>query len=146
MEKMIFVEKNIYKFMRETVGTLQPESGVVIGVSSARPDVISRVWFDQPAGYARRCYHPSSKLIEQTVYGWQSENCRFAGIVHSHPEGFPSLSRADLYAAEQVIRANGDLDAMIVGLFYLGQLKLYQVTIDSEGFPAAMELLYRVVQ
>lgn len=43
----------------ETVGSLPAESGAVIGAEHGHPELISRVWFDQQAGWGNRFYTPS---------------------------------------------------------------------------------------
>ncbi len=128
---VIHITETVYSILKETVGTLPPETGAVIGAHDNSPDHITKVWFDHNAGSANEFYTPSAKQISDTVQQWMIDHYHFAGIVHSHNTGFPSLSQTDLRSAVAIMAANG-LFSLYLGLFHNGELSMFKVCLRND--------------
>ena len=128
----VTLTRSAFERLTETVGSLPSESGAAIGAEQDHPDLISRVWFDEEAGWGSRFYTPSREGLETAVRQWQQEGCSFRGIVHSHPADQPTLSPMDLRAGAAFMAANG-LPEILLGLFHRGELSFFRVTLPETG-------------
>lgn len=137
--KQITIDSKVYKTLTETVGSIAPETGAVIGAYDTSPNCISHVWFDDKP--SDDVYIPSANAITAVVQKWMQENVQFCGIVHSHPFGFPELSATDIKSAVRIMESNR-LGSMILGLFQEGILHVYQITIDENGTPRTEKVEY----
>lgn len=140
----VTLTRSVFERLAETVGALPAESGAAIGADRNCPELISRVWFDEPAGWGSRFYVPSAQALEDTVRQWEREGCSFRGIVHSHPAGRPELSPMDLRAGAAFMAANG-LPEILLGLFCEGAFSLFRVTLPDESHPNLEQLSVTVI-
>ena len=136
----ITLTRSVFEYLVETVGTLPAESGAAIGAAYDRPDLISRVWFDEQAGWGKRFYTPSQEGLEAAVRQWNQEGCCFSGIVHRHPDGNSDLSPMDLRAGAAFMAANA-LPEILLGLFHRGELSVYRMTLPGSGDHPHLEQL-----
>ena len=136
----VTLTRSTFERLLETVGSLPAESGAAIGAEQDRPELISRVWFDEEAGWGNRFYTPTREGLEAAVGQWQQEGCAFRGIVHSHPDDQPTLSPMDERAGAAFLAAN-DLPEILLGLFCRGELSFFRLTCPGPGDDPRLEPL-----
>ena len=62
---------------------------------------------------------------------WQHSRVRFAGLMHTHPEGRNKLSPSDMAYAQELMRLNG-MACMLMGILTREELCMYLVHVDGE--------------
>lgn len=141
MSKIVIITSYVYDVLKNTVGKFPPETGAIIGSGIT---TISQVWFDEQAGIGQKYYRPTNIRVDEIVRQWMDKGYSFAGIVHSHVDGYPKLSPMDIRSAAIIMEAN-QMRSMLLGLFYEGHLSLYEVSgIDHEK-PEVKQLEFVVV-
>lgn len=80
----MFILKEVYKQIENTIGQLKPECGGIIAMD--KDGIISDFYFDDDAGFGKRSYIPTRSKIQYHIQkNWNSESLQFCGVVHSHP-------------------------------------------------------------
>lgn len=98
--KDIIMKKSIFQKIKETIGSLSPETGGIIGICD---NIICEFYFDNTAYSNADCYIPNDVVINEVLEEWALNNVQFYGIVHSHPYGQTKLSYNDIIYARQIL-------------------------------------------
>lgn len=100
----IYIKRNIYDQIMDTVGSYFPETGGIVALDQNR--VIADFYFDINAKNNHFSYSPTCDEILRIVNcEWAPKGLMFGGIVHSHPQtAVPSLP--DIQMATLIMRAN----------------------------------------
>lgn len=107
--------------IRNTIGVYSPETGGILG--RGKDGVISHFLFDYNDESTSYKYVPSANYLNEYMENnWFSNSIAFCGMVHSHPNKAPSLSKGDLAYAKKIIESFDNLDHL-----YL------LIVFDSEG-------------
>lgn len=136
----------VYETLYMTVGSHPPECGAIIGAPDADPTNITQVWFDRNAGIGKAYYTPTCDRISAIVGQWMSMNNKhhFAGIIHSHHDGFSSLSSLDLRSAAKILREN-QMQSLYLGLFHRKELSIFRAFLHGEEETCSIEAVHIVI-
>lgn len=143
------LSRRVYAQIMDTVGTLPPECGGVLG---AREDgLVTEFFFDAAGRRTPTGYAPDVAAInELLVRDWMPRGVLMAGIVHSHANGNSVPSCGDVGYGTRILQALDTVDR-----FYLpivtqknGQAELfcYAVYQDVEGRFVCRRLLYELIE
>lgn len=141
---IVYISVSVYELLKRTVGTYLPESGAIIGSHIGDSTHITKVWFDQSAGYGKKFYSPSCDEIYSVVKSWIEKQQQFVGIIHSHNDGFPLLSPLNVCSASAIMRAN-QLHQLYLGLFHQGELSMFEVHLNDDSTSCRVEKVECVI-
>lgn len=101
----IFVTDEVMERLISTVGTKEPETGMVLG-SSDGGNTIDACYFDSEGGVSAVTYSPDVNTINNVVLpAWNNDGIRLVGFAHSHPRGCTRPSGGDLVYARDLLSA-----------------------------------------
>lgn len=88
---MNFTRSVYNEIMLSPIGSGKPEQGGVL-FSSDGGVTIDKVVFDEKGSCSGTTYSPDAKFINKLIKCWGERGYYFIGFVHSHPNGFTSIS------------------------------------------------------
>lgn len=97
--------KSTYISIINTIGTLPPEKGGIIGGSDHQ---VYAFFYDEAAFTNTKTYYPSENVINNILDKWDNEDVKFLGVIHSHRCGLSNLSQQDIIFARAIIASNPD--------------------------------------
>lgn len=101
----VFVTDEVMEQLISTVGTKEPETGMVLG-SSDGGNTIDTCYFDAKGSVSAVTYSPDVNTINNVVLpAWNKDGIRIVGFAHSHPRGCASPSGGDLVYASSLLNA-----------------------------------------
>lgn len=86
------IKKEVLEEISVTVGKYKPETGGVLGI---KENIVCSFYFDENSTYVSNEYCPNIDAINLKLEEWAKDGIAFAGILHSHPNGYTELSKAD---------------------------------------------------
>lgn len=99
--------KSAYAKIQETLGTLKPEQGGILGISNEE-DIVDFFVHDKKADVGTYEYSPNVSYIDEVINNeWAPNGIEFVGFIHSHPYGSSRLSSADIQYAKRIMKAFG---------------------------------------
>lgn len=86
------------RYMRETVGSRIPETGLIGGSSDGYHT--DKAYFDSTANVSGSTYTPDKEAVDAVLAFWNEDNVGLSAVVHSHPRGhiFPSPQDNQMFA------------------------------------------------
>jgi molybdopterin/thiamine biosynthesis adenylyltransferase/proteasome lid subunit RPN8/RPN11 len=100
--------------IRQTVGSLPPETGGMLG-GSREIGVVTHFHFDRDASRTRSTYSPDHEKLNQILAKeWNPRGIQLMGFVHSHPHGARFPSAGDEVYASRILAAVPDLDRLLL--------------------------------
>ena len=101
----VFVSDEVMEQLISTVGTKEPETGMVLG-SSDGGNTVDTCYFDSEGSVSAVTYSPDVNTINNVVLpAWNRDGIRIVGFAHSHPRGCVSPSGGDLAYARDLLKA-----------------------------------------
>ena len=85
-------------------------------------------------------YHPDIEVLNRVISKWWREQIVFAGIVHSHPNGYSGLSASDMAYAKAIREANS-LKALWFGVGAVSSKKNMEIVFYDcmrDDFPITL--------
>lgn len=98
------------QYLRETVGSNPPETGLIGGSSDGRH--IDKAYFDSTAQVTGCTYTPDKEAVDAVLALWNHEGTRFLVLAHSHPRDCIYPSNPDNLMFEKILEVN-DLECML---------------------------------
>ena len=122
---------SVWENIRETIGTLPPEQGGILGGTF---DTVTKFYFDSDAKSDSAHYYPCAKQLNFVLEDWHQAGTQFLGIIHSHQYGDMRLSAQDIAVAREIINRNS---AICDHLFF----PIVSSEFDSNAFTG---MVYRI--
>ena len=130
---------DVFEDIVSTIGTMPAETGGVIGGSSDST-ALTHFLFDKSSRNSSVTYSPDYLYLNHHFKTqWNPEGIELKAVVHSHPGTMSSLSHGDVIYAEQILKANPDLDYLWLPIINTvpdaGRFKLtpWAVYLDGNG-------------
>ena len=108
-ENVLRISWDVYHRIRQTLGTLPPECGGVLG---AGPDgVVTEFLFDRTGRSTPEGYAPDVGAINRVLEeDWMPRGILMVGIVHSHAHGIDTPSCMDVNYGMHILQALDTVD------------------------------------
>lgn len=106
------------------------EQGGILGMTGG---VVTHYHHDTEAVCDQNLFQPSGQLSE-VLTRWHQAGIAFVGLIHSHPEDRPVLSRSDRRYAQLLLQANPWLRQVVMGVMAGNKLLFYG--FDRTGLEA----------
>lgn len=97
------------------------EQGGILGMTGG---VVTHYHHDNEAVCDRNLFQPSGQL-EEVLTRWHQAEIAFVGLIHSHPEDRPALSRSDRQYAQLLLQNNPWLQQVVMGVMAGSKLLFY---------------------
>lgn len=120
------LSKEVFFFLKNTLGKRQPEVGALLG-SSNGGRTVDTFALDHTAHTGGAVYVPNVDYCNKVLSQWDDAGILMAGIAHSHPDGCTVPSGPDLSAAAAYIQA-------VPGLGGKMEMPIIQAESSSGGF------------
>ena len=104
--------------IQRTIGQYPAETGGFLGTSDGK--TIDHFYFDYSAKTTGGTYTPDTEAVNKIIKKWNEEGIKLVGNIHSHPDGYPTPSHADVEYAQRIMEAF-DLDQFYVIIGQLGR-------------------------
>ena len=101
---------------REIIGSLGGGANETGGILGRKGSLICRFQADKGEESCPCFYRPNVDFLNEVLDIWEEEGIVFCGVVHSHPDGSPLLSPADLRYAQAVVQAMPDISPILFPL------------------------------
>lgn len=116
----LYIKKDIYKTIINTIGKISPETGGILG---GNDNIVLSFCFDYNADVTGSSYSPCLDEINNQITKWAGDNIDFLGFIHSH-EKLAGLSFEDIeYAKRIILKTNG-----------LSKMYMLILTFDESNF------------
>lgn len=139
---MIYILKSVYEQIQETIGSLPPEQGGVLG--SVDGKIISAFYFDKTGVVSNISYTPDYEKINWILENeWTPQNIRMVGIIHSHNVSCSFPSCGDLVYGERILRSL-EMDRFHLPIVNLNPFTIngYKIQIDeNNNFKTTKEIV-----
>ncbi len=128
----ITMSEEVYQQILETIGTLKPEKGGMLGSTDGK--IIDCFVFDKNANTGTAEYSPNTKFLNQVLEEEWSD-VSFKGFVHSHPFNGSELSSADIEYAIRIMRAVSlqELFMPLVNSSAGGKFRVFGFIVKANG-------------
>lgn len=110
----VLVDEGVMDRLIATVGTQEPEAGMVLG-SSDGGCTVDTCYFDETGSVSASTYSPDVDTINTVVLpAWNEAGVRMVGFAHSHPRGCTRPSGGDLAYAHSLLSALPQLKKLAI--------------------------------
>jgi proteasome lid subunit RPN8/RPN11 len=110
----MLMTREVYESLRDTVGTVPPETGGMLG-GQRGTGLVDHVFLDRTADVSGVTYSPDIDQVNRVLRDeWNPEGINLLGFVHSHPHGSVRPSGPDVSYAERILRGIPELDRMLL--------------------------------
>lgn len=130
------LSRRVYAQIMDTVGTLAPECGGVLG--AGEDGLVTEFFFDATGRRTSTGYAPDVAAInEMLVQDWMPRGILMTGIVHSHANGNCVPSCGDVGYGIRILQALDTVDRFYLPIVTVrggsAELFCYAVYRDAEG-------------
>lgn len=134
------IKENIYYEILHTIGYAPIESGGILGKVN---DVISYYFFDGNGQSHSSEYIPNVNKLNTIIKEWYNKGILFAGIVHSHPNGYYYPSRGDLLYVKNLMEQNPFLSKLLFPIVTVtdSNLKMTFYEYKTEFLPVKIKII-----
>ena len=103
----------VFQSIRDTIGTLPPESGGMLG-GSFDTGLVSVFHFDELGKTTSSTCSPDTKSLNEILEAWNQRGLRLMAFPHSHPHGCPNPSEGDKVYAAKILAANESIPFLLI--------------------------------
>lgn len=96
------ITKQVLDDMIHTIGSIEAETGGILG---SKNNIICSFYFDKNAFRYHQKYCPDIDDFNLKLAEWGRDGILFAGIAHSHPNGYIQLSYADRESIRSIVKS-----------------------------------------
>lgn len=100
--KWVMTEQ-VYNAISQTIGRCKPEQGGILGSSDGVH--IDHYHFDRNAQVTGCSYTFDTGTLNRVIEGWNRQDIRFVGVIHSHPRGCTTPSQGDMEISRTILES-----------------------------------------
>jgi hypothetical protein len=116
----LVMAEEVYLAIRDTVGSLTPEQGGILG-GDPDTNIVTHYAFDPTAQRSSVAYSPDVLFLNDLLKReWNPKGIRFLGFVHSHPRGLQRPSSGDHEYAVEILKRNPHRSCLFLPLVMSG--------------------------